>query len=47
MGCNIGQGTGIAAPMPAPLVSAWIRDYKGLFALAAAPGASGARTAGS
>jgi diguanylate cyclase (GGDEF)-like protein/PAS domain S-box-containing protein len=33
MGCNIGQGTGIAAPMPAPAVSAWIRDYKGLFAL--------------
>ena len=47
MGCNIGQGTGIAAPMPAALVSAWIRDYKGLFALAAAPGAPGTRAAGS
>jgi diguanylate cyclase (GGDEF)-like protein/PAS domain S-box-containing protein len=45
MGCNIGQGTGIAAPMPAALVSAWIRDYKGLFALAAAPGAPGTRAA--
>jgi EAL domain-containing protein (putative c-di-GMP-specific phosphodiesterase class I) len=47
MGCNIGQGTGIAAPMPAAVVSAWIRDYRGLFALAAAPGAPGARAAGS
>ena len=47
MGCNIGQGTGIAAPMPAPAVSTWIRDYKGLFALVAAPGAPGARAVGS
>jgi diguanylate cyclase (GGDEF)-like protein/PAS domain S-box-containing protein len=47
LGCNIGQGTGIAAPMPAAAVSAWIRDYRGLFALAAAPGALGARAAGS
>jgi diguanylate cyclase (GGDEF)-like protein/PAS domain S-box-containing protein len=47
MGCNVGQGTGIAAPMPASAVSAWIRDYKGLFALAAAPVAPGARAAGS
>jgi len=46
MGCNIGQGTGIAAPMPAAAVSGWIRDYKGLFALSAAPGTPGARTAG-
>jgi diguanylate cyclase (GGDEF)-like protein/PAS domain S-box-containing protein len=38
MGCNIGQGTGIAAPMPASAVSAWIRDYRGLFALSAAAG---------
>ncbi len=37
MGCNIGQGTGIAAPMPAAAVSDWTRDYKGLFALSAAP----------
>ncbi len=47
MGCNIGQGTGIAAPMPAAAVSAWTRDYRGLFALAAAPGAPGSRAAGS
>ncbi len=47
MGCNIGQGTGIAAPMPAAAVSAWIRDYRGLFALVAAPAAPGSRTAGS
>jgi diguanylate cyclase (GGDEF)-like protein/PAS domain S-box-containing protein len=46
MGCNIGQGTGIAAPMPASAVSAWIRDYRGLFALAAASGTPGTRAAG-
>ncbi len=36
MGCHIGQGTGIAAPMPASQVAGWIRDYKGMFALAPA-----------
>ncbi len=46
MGCNIGQGTGIAAPMPAAAVSAWIRDYKGLFALSAAPDGTPPRAAG-
>ncbi len=38
MGCNIGQGTGIAAPMPPAGVAAWIRDYRGLFTLASAGG---------
>jgi diguanylate cyclase (GGDEF)-like protein/PAS domain S-box-containing protein len=33
MGCDIGQGTGIAAPMPAAQVANWVRDYKGMFAL--------------
>jgi diguanylate cyclase (GGDEF)-like protein/PAS domain S-box-containing protein len=33
LGCDIGQGTGIAAPMPATLVANWVRDYKGVFAL--------------
>jgi EAL domain-containing protein (putative c-di-GMP-specific phosphodiesterase class I) len=37
IGCEIGQGTGIAAAMPAPDVAAWVRDWRGLFALAAAP----------
>jgi len=37
MGCDIGQGTGLAAPMPAGLVAAWVRDYRGIFALAQAP----------
>ncbi len=46
MGCHIGQGTAIAAPMPAAAVSAWIRDYRGLFALAAAPAASASRGVG-
>jgi EAL domain-containing protein (putative c-di-GMP-specific phosphodiesterase class I) len=45
MGCHIGQGTGIAAPMPAAQVSAWIRDYRGLFALAAAGQAANPRSA--
>jgi EAL domain-containing protein (putative c-di-GMP-specific phosphodiesterase class I) len=37
MGCDIGQGTGIAAPMPVAQVAAWVREYKGMFALATAP----------
>jgi diguanylate cyclase (GGDEF)-like protein/PAS domain S-box-containing protein len=40
LGCDIGQGTGIAAPMPVAQVAGWVREYKGMFALApaAAPG---------
>ena len=37
MGCEIGQGTGIAAPMPAAQVGPWVREWRGLFALSAAP----------
>ncbi len=37
LGCDIGQGTGIAAPMPSNLVAPWVRDYRGMFALAPAP----------
>ena len=36
LGCFIGQGTGIAAPMPAAMVANWVRDYRGVFALAPA-----------
>jgi EAL domain-containing protein (putative c-di-GMP-specific phosphodiesterase class I) len=36
LGCVIGQGTGIAAPMPAAMVANWVRDYRGMFALAPA-----------
>jgi diguanylate cyclase (GGDEF)-like protein/PAS domain S-box-containing protein len=36
LGCEIGQGTGIAAPMPSDQVAAWVRDYRGMFALAPA-----------
>jgi predicted signal transduction protein with EAL and GGDEF domain len=32
LGCEIGQGTGVAAPMPSDLVAPWVRDYKGMFA---------------
>lgn len=33
IGCDIGQGDGIAAPMPASEVAAWIRNWRGLFTL--------------
>jgi diguanylate cyclase (GGDEF)-like protein/PAS domain S-box-containing protein len=34
MGCDIGQGTGIAAPMPAAEVAPWVREWAGLFVAA-------------
>jgi len=37
MGCEVGQGMGIAAPMPADEVPGWVRSWKGLFALTQAP----------
>ena len=37
MGCEVGQGNGIATPMPAADVAPWVHDWKGLFALSAAP----------
>ena len=37
LGCDIGQGTGIAAPMPAALVQQWVQDYRGVFVIAPAP----------
>ena len=37
MGCEVGQGMGIAAPMPAADVPGWVRSWRGLFALAPAP----------
>jgi EAL domain-containing protein (putative c-di-GMP-specific phosphodiesterase class I) len=39
MGCDIGQGTGIAAPMPAAQVAGFVRAWRGMFALA--PAAAG------
>ena len=30
IGCNVGQGNGIAAAMPAEDVPGWVRDYKGM-----------------
>ena len=38
MGCDVGQGMGIAAPMPAEAVLPWVRNWKGLFALTTATG---------
>jgi diguanylate cyclase (GGDEF)-like protein/PAS domain S-box-containing protein len=48
LGCDIGQGTGIAAPMPSGQVAAWVREYRGMFSLAPAGPADpgGARLAG-
>ncbi len=37
LGCAIGQGMGIAAPMPADAVPGWVRSWRGLFALVPAP----------
>jgi len=37
MGCQVGQGEGIAAPMPAAEVGAWVRNWRGLFALLPKP----------
>lgn len=36
LGCEIGQGTGVAAPMPSDQVAAWVRGYRGMFAIAPA-----------
>ena len=44
LGCAIGQGTGIAAPMPAAEVAAWIREWKGVFVLAPAAAGTGDET---
>ncbi|MDE2368468.1 MAG: EAL domain-containing protein [Burkholderiales bacterium] len=41
LGCDIGQGTGIAAPMPSSAVMHWVRDYRGMFALASAANGEG------
>ena len=44
LGCEIGQGAGIAAAMPAADVARWVKEWKGLFAIA--PAAVAAPTAG-
>jgi len=36
MGCEVGQGAGIAAAMPAADLPRWVREWKGLFAIAPA-----------
>jgi diguanylate cyclase (GGDEF)-like protein/PAS domain S-box-containing protein len=36
LGCDIGQGAGIATPMPAADVLQWVREYRGIFSLSAA-----------
>jgi diguanylate cyclase (GGDEF)-like protein len=41
MGCDVGQGQGIASPMPATSVYRWVHEYRGPFALTATvPGAA-------
>jgi EAL domain-containing protein (putative c-di-GMP-specific phosphodiesterase class I) len=44
LGCEIGQGAGIAAAMPAAEVARWVKEWKGLFAIA--PAAVAAPSAG-
>ncbi|MFN0185723.1 MAG: putative bifunctional diguanylate cyclase/phosphodiesterase [Aquabacterium sp.] len=39
MGCLLGQGNGIAVPMPAEALPDWMAGWRGLFALTAAPAA--------
>ncbi|ODU07793.1 MAG: diguanylate cyclase [Rubrivivax sp. SCN 71-131] len=46
MGCDIGQGTGIAAPMPAAQVAGFARGWRGMFALAPTAGGEGGAAAG-
>jgi diguanylate cyclase (GGDEF)-like protein/PAS domain S-box-containing protein len=41
MGCTLGQGTGIAAPMPSGQVAKWVREYKGMFAIGPASAEGG------
>jgi diguanylate cyclase (GGDEF)-like protein/PAS domain S-box-containing protein len=36
LGCEVGQGAGIAAPMPAAELVGWVKEWKGLFAIAPA-----------
>jgi EAL domain-containing protein (putative c-di-GMP-specific phosphodiesterase class I) len=40
LGCELGQGTGIAPAMPAAQVTGWVAGYAGMFALAPAPPAA-------
>ena len=44
MGCEVGQGSGIAAPMPAAELAQWVKDWKGLFAIT--PAATATPSAG-
>jgi diguanylate cyclase (GGDEF)-like protein/PAS domain S-box-containing protein len=36
MGCEVGQGAGIAVPMPAADLARWVKEWKGLFAISPA-----------
>jgi EAL domain-containing protein (putative c-di-GMP-specific phosphodiesterase class I) len=40
LGCDVGQGHGIASPMPSTDVFRWVRDYRGPFSISAAPSAA-------
>ncbi|MCD0416475.1 EAL domain-containing protein [Rubrivivax sp. JA1024] len=41
LGCDIGQGTGIASPLRAQQVAQWVRDFRGMFVIAPAGAADG------
>ncbi|MBK1613712.1 GGDEF domain-containing protein [Rubrivivax gelatinosus] len=46
LGCDIGQGTGIASPLRAEQVAQWVREFRGVFVIAPAPGEALARLGG-
>jgi EAL domain-containing protein (putative c-di-GMP-specific phosphodiesterase class I) len=46
LGCDIGQGTGIASPLRAGQVGQWVRDFRGVFATAPAAADGLARLGG-
>jgi EAL domain-containing protein (putative c-di-GMP-specific phosphodiesterase class I) len=46
LGCRYGQGTGIAAPMPAEQVAKWTREFRGLFTLAPTAAVTAAASTG-
>ncbi|MGC4080191.1 MAG: EAL domain-containing protein [Rubrivivax sp.] len=41
LGCDIGQGTGIASPLRAGQVAQWVRDFRGVFVIAPAGAGDG------
>ncbi len=45
LGCEVGQGAGIAGPMPAEAIVGWVREWRGLFTPTPTHAAAGAASA--